>query len=846
MHKLLMYQRRQTHPYRRLYSMLGAKLNFWRWGKNSSHHNHAIGWSIIAVLGILCSFTMDGGALWGSDTRIAHAGRHDQTIPNQENVQIYLPIIRSAPGLSNGKALVFVSRQIPEMGTVYWNVPKGMPGVGPFSRFQVAAPGKLLIREADGQIRTLIDGSNPTEDSHHLIDVNAPDVSYDGKTIVFAGLAAGEYDLRPMTNPGAWRIYTINVDGANLRQITTSSHDNLDLRQFGDIAGQFREYDDTDPIWLPDGRIAFSSTRWPSLAMYGAARTTNLYVINGDGSNLHRITSERNGAERPLVDPLTGRIVYARWWRNFRLPANSMETLVDPAGGYRLKDGLVVANESNYLGDVPGGPTNINRNAWHLATINPDGTDLKLWGIGSSTFLLGEDANFAYGGSFAPDGSFFGNFFPMKNGTEASGFGGIRHYQPGMAGSYKPLIGITSEIGYEHVSENPVSYGVNKGNYAAEPELLANDRLVISWAADIGQDYGLYTLNTDGQKRELLYDLPGTSELRARVVAPRPLPPIIADQVTQVAGPLPPTKSGPFDQEGTYTFDALNVYFNAPVDSNIVSAIPVGSAGTIRFFIDHQRDQQFGSHERLDWPILLQEVPVNPDGSVTVQSPANVPLFEQIRTPRPDYTVPLSGRTHSEDGGAAHVAGLNFGRPGERQRCVGCHTGHSMIPVPADPEAAKFTNLAPAAEISYSSIYSLIDPSAEALIDRQVMKGRIIKYWRSDPNQDPSGQWAQLAFPVPITVRSVRLYNPRFGDEAASTLQVQSATVVLYRDKGATQEVARNSVGALAVGGTDVAFADVKAQAVRVIINDVSGTFETLRVASLAEIEVIARGETAE
>ena len=293
-------------------------------------------------------------------------------------------------------------------------------------------------------------------------------------------------------------------------------------------------------------------------------------------------------------------------------------------------------------------------------------------------------------------------------------------------------------------------------------------------------------------------------------------------------------------------FARLNIYFNAPVDSNIVSAIPVGSAGTIRFYIDHQRDKQIGSHERLDWPILLQEIPVNPDGSVTAQSPANVPLFEQIRSPTPDYIVPLTGRTTDENGGAAHVAGLNFGRPGEVQTCVGCHTGHSLIPVPENPEDAQFTNLAPAAEISYSSIYALINPNAESLIDRQVMQGRIIQYWRSDPNQDPAGQWVQLAFPVPLTVRTVRLYNPRFGDEANSTTQVESATVVLYSDKAATTEVARNSVGQLAVAGTEVPFADVQAQAVRVIVNDVSGTFEALHVASLAEVEVIARGETAE
>lgn len=804
---------------------------------------------IIALIAILCSFLGVSSSIlvllpsWQTTSHYAWAAPVQQsTIPIEQTMRLYLPLINTLPSLTSDQAIVFVSRQIPAMGTVYWDIPKAMPGVGPFSRFQVAAPGKLVVREADGALRVLVDGATPTAASLHLIDVNAPDVAYDGTKIVFAGLVNGEYDPRPMTNPGGWRIYVINVDGTGLRQLTFE-RPALDLSQFGDVEGQFHAYDDTDPVWLPDGRLVFSSTRWPSLAMYGAARTSNLHIVNADGSDLHRITSERNGADRPQVDPVTGRIVYSRWWRNFRLPANAMETVPDPAGGYKLKDGLVTANDSGYLGDVPGGSANINRNAWHLATINPDGTGLSLWGIGSSTFLLGEDANFAYGGVFAPDGSFYGNFFPMKNGTEASGFGGIRHYTRGMRGSYTPLIGITSEIGYELVSQNPPSYGVNNGDYATEPALLPDERLIISWAPDINQDYGLYLINADGSERQLLYDNPGTTELRARVIRPRALPPVIADQITQRASALPPTAIGPYDTDGAFTFDALNVYFNAPVDTHIVSAMPVGAAGTIRFFIDHQRDQQIGSHERLDWPILLAEVPVNPDGSAVNQSPANVPLFEQIRSSRPEYKVPLTGRTSADFGGAAHVAGLNFGRPGEVQQCVGCHTGHSLIPVPVNVEDAKFTNLAPGAQISYSSIHPLINPSGEGLIDRQVLNGRIINYWRSDPAQDPKGQWVQLTFPVPITVRMVRLYNPRQGDEANSTAQMEAATVILYRDTAATQEVARQSVGALAVSGTDVTFADVKARTVRVVVTEVSGAFEDWAVACLAEVEVIARGE---
>jgi hypothetical protein len=755
------------------------------------------------------------------------------------------PVATTDPNALN-TALVFVSRQIPNQGSVFWTVTKGLPGIGPYSRFQVAAPGKLLIREANGTIRTLIDGSNPTAATLNLIDVNAPAVSYDGTQILFAGIPQGSYSPAAMTNPGAWRIYAINVDGSGLRQVTTSDR-NLDLSQFGQIHGLFTNYDDTDPAWLPDGRIVFSSTRWPQMAMYGSGHGSNLFVINADGTGLHRITTEANGADRPNVDPTTGRIVYSRWWRNFRMAANDMGTIPAAGGGYLLKDGLVSADASGELGNVPGESANLQRNAWHLATINPDGTDLKQWGFSSNTFLLGEDSNFAYGGGFAPDGSFYGNFFPIKNGTEAAGFGGIRHFYGGMFGSQRSVIGITSEVGYTYVkTDNPPSIGIYQGVYAAEPEVVGANRLVFSYAGDVNQDYGLYLINSDGSGLQPLYDLPGTTEVRARVVAPRPVPPIIHDGVTTAASPLPPTAAGPYNQDGNFTFDALNVYFNAPVDSNVISAMPIGSAGTIRFFTGFQRDEQYGSLEQLEWPLLLQELPVNPDGSVTAQSPANLPLFEQIRTGDGSYTVPMTGRAHSELGGAAHVAGLNFGRPGETQRCVGCHAGHSMIPVPANPADALFSNVAPSAAISYSSILAVLNPKAEGLIDRRVQKGRITDYWRSAADQPAAGQWVQLAFPVPATVRTVRLYNPRFGDVAQSTLQVNGATVILYADAAATQEVARQTVGQLAVSGTDVSFGDVRAKAVRVVIDGVTGTFEGIAVAGLAEVEVIARAEAAE
>jgi hypothetical protein len=51
-----------------------------------------------------------------------------------------------------------------------------------------------MVRETGGALRVLVDGANPTSASLYLIDVNAPDVSYDGQKIVFAGFSSKHFD----------------------------------------------------------------------------------------------------------------------------------------------------------------------------------------------------------------------------------------------------------------------------------------------------------------------------------------------------------------------------------------------------------------------------------------------------------------------------------------------------------------------------------------------------------------------------------------------------------------------------------------------------------------------------
>ena len=394
-----------------------------------------------------------------------------------------------------------------------------------------------------------------------------------------------------------------------------------------------------------------------------------------------------------------------------------------------------------------------------------------------------------------------------------------------------PILGVT-----EFLPQLPLVFPglerVYQSEYAAEPEVVpGTNLLVVSIAPDYRQDYGLYLLTRDGRSRQLLVDNPGTTELRARLVRPRALPPLLPDSPTLVgetASLLPPRAAGPYDIDGTFTFDALNVYFNAPVDTNIVSAPPIGSAGSIRFYADFIKDSPT-TNSRYNWPSLLRELPVAPDGAVREpEAPANIPLFEQLRTPAAaGYRVPVTNPPNTSDfqSGAAHVAGMNFGRPGTTARCVGCHMGHTLIPVPATAEAARWTNLAPGATPTASS-----GSSVGRLIDRRARTEASFEHWRS---QTATGQWVQLTFPVAVTVRTVRLY----GASAVST--VGTATVQLYADPGATVGVAQAASGAVADGGTNVAFADVPARAVRVLFSQVSGA-----QASLAEIEVIAAGGT--
>lgn len=237
--------------------------------------------------------------------------------------------------------VVFVSRNHTDGGNIFYSGAGLLPGMGPYSRFKVTG-GKLLVRDEAGSVTVLID-STIEFGGIRLIDVQQPCVNWDGNRILFSGIE---------NKDSSWRIYEIKKDGSGFRKITHTDR-KINLMQFGNIAYRFIKYDDIDPVYLPDGKIVFSSTRYPTIAQSGSYPATNLYIADSTGENIFRITSERNGAEKPAIDPISGNIVYSRWWLNIDLPSNLTGT------GITRIDSLALTGD--------------RANIWQINSIKPDG-----------------------------------------------------------------------------------------------------------------------------------------------------------------------------------------------------------------------------------------------------------------------------------------------------------------------------------------------------------------------------------------------------------------------------------------------------------------------------------------
>ncbi|MDR3093625.1 MAG: hypothetical protein LBU62_03140 [Bacteroidales bacterium] len=130
------------------------------------------------------------------------------------------------------------------------------------------------------------------------------DLHWNGQDIVFSWKKNGRFfynaanhigDISQCANPDEnYQIWTVKIDGSDLRQITNSAYNNLNA------------------CWLPDGGIAFISDRKPAYAYCWVVTSPVLYRMDRDGSNAKRLSANYLMDFTPSVLN-DGRIIYTRW-----------------------------------------------------------------------------------------------------------------------------------------------------------------------------------------------------------------------------------------------------------------------------------------------------------------------------------------------------------------------------------------------------------------------------------------------------------------------------------------------------------------------------------------------------
>jgi hypothetical protein len=693
---------------------------------------------------------------------------------------------------SFGYPLVFVSRNHLTGGNVLFPSAGLLPGMGAHSRFAVTG-GKLMIRESNGTIRTLID-STMTFGSINIIDIQQPCVNWDCERILFAGIE---------NRDSSWRIYEIKKDGTGFRKITNTDRF-IDLSQFGTAAYRFFKYDDIDPVYLPDGKIIFSSTRFPTISEFGSALTTNLFIVDSTGQNMFRITTERNGAEKPTIDPLTGRIIYSRWWLNADMPSNLT------ASGVTRDAALALSTDK--------------ANIWEVNIINPDGDMVKLYASDPRK----RNTLFSYRPRLLNNGDLLSVFLPHTPMVITGGSTGIRNYTKGLS-EYKQIAGVDTNTALYVV--NPPSTGSYMPPYAVDPLPLPDGRILFSMANTVEQqDYGIYVCNSNGTGILPVLDFPNTLELNAELLIVKVKPPIPEYIQGYDTNKVPPTENPlTFFQGGFFRFDCMNIYTNAPVDVPINDAPPISKNARFRFFLNFQRQNSNG----LDLPILYKEITVRYDGKILEPDmPANVPLFEQVTDSARRVLV-------NSKGNVAHVTGMNFGINGSGTKCVGCHAGHSLIPVPVNNTEAQFTNVSTSASVTESSFRVGKDIAfrGKNVVDRKARNTDLSVNWIAEGG---SNEYVELQWALPIDVREIKLYNIFPNPSAGTNILVNDCEIFLYKNNSVVGHIP--STGVLNINGKSIMINPVTSiDRMKIIVKSFSGTIGGSSSAGLAEVETIAR-----
>ena len=506
-----------------------------------------------------------------------------------------------------------------------------------------------------------------------LYDVKDLAVSYDGLRIAFAMRAPEDPDLDEEDQP-TWNLWLHDRELGTTTRIIQS-----------DIVAE--DGQDIAPAFLPDGRIVFASTRQrqakailldegkPQFSALNEDRDEEalaLHVMNDDGSEIQQITFNASSDIDPTVLS-DGRIAYSRWDR------------------------------------VAG------RNRISLYRVNPDGRGSELlYGVHShDTGPDGESIEFVESTEL-PDGRLLVMMRPSGDQVRMGALpvaidvaNYVEHDQPTFASA--GLLADAQETlvpGDVHLDEDRPAL---QGRYAhISPLFDGTDRIIVAWSQcrleDTTSDplapvivpctdanlnnpvmieadplYGVWMHDIVEQTQQpIVLGVEGEAVSEVVVMESRTPPPVILDGVggIDLDVDLVSEAAGILHIRSVYDFDGTeSADISVLADPSLTTADQrparfVRLVKSVSMADDDIVDidgTAFGRSQAQLMREILGYANVEPDGSVKVKVPANVPFWVDVLdangariTPRHNNWMQL--------------------RPGEERTCNGCHTPTSELP----------------------------------------------------------------------------------------------------------------------------------------------------------------------
>lgn len=499
----------------------------------------------------------------------------------------------------------------------------------------VSAPSRLAGQRLAGGPTTPPNVSYDGEGNRHGEEQGggtflSPDLSYDGRQILFAYVEnTGDPHHRHHVDPsqGHWdegrcyHIFRVNLDGTELTQLTDGT------------------WNDFDPCWLPNGRIAFITERRGGYLRCGrVCPNYTLFDMAADGGDMHCLSFHETNEWHPSVTN-DGLILWTRW------------DYVDRHGCTAHKPWVTTIDGRD--------PRPVHGN-YSIRSARPD-MEVDCRAIPKSQKLIATAA--------PHHGQSYGSLVLIDPRVEDDD-------------AMAPVRRVTPEVGFPETQGGGQVYGT-PWPLSEDYYLCVYDSTMQPGAGQQGGqmllgDYGIYLVDAFGN-RELIYRDPAISCLSPIPVRSRPMPPRAPEMAVRGAGTNPVTRPSPPvpgpEPEGTVAvfnlYDSLKPW---PEGTKITAlrvlqvfpmSVPSGRP-------PHETGIRIASAGDSVVPVrhVLGSVPVEEDGSAYFRVPANREVFFQA--------LDEDGLAVQSMRSATHV------REGERLFCTGCHIQRHRVAEPAE------------------------------------------------------------------------------------------------------------------------------------------------------------------